>query len=159
MHALFVFQISHKSCSNFASPRINQPDSTSLITFILVNCRFLKEYLVSYTVLNSISKDEEVDSFLDFAYSMYLHNRRHRGKRSSHISKGKRWQRFTFLIDISVLKKYWNSFFVLVLALFSIVSFKNQGCRSNSGNRNGTCYTSSECLNKGGDANGGCAAG
>ena len=50
-------------------------------------------------------------------------------------------------------------FFIPVLALFSVVSFKNQGCRSNNGNRNGTCYTSSECLNKGGDANGGCAAG
>lgn len=53
-----------------------------------------------------------------------------------------------------------------VFSLFSIVSFKNQGCRSQSGttgftasNRNGTCYTSTECSSKGGQASGNCAAG
>ena len=72
-------------------------------------------------------------------------------------------------------------------SLFSIVTFKNAGCKTTSGttgsgvNRNGksllklecllgrithlskhflgTCYTSSECLNKGGTSSGGCAAG
>lgn len=69
-------------------------------------------------------------------------------------------------------------------SLFSIVTFKNAGCKTTSGttgsgvNRNGkslleirifldrftylslgTCYTSSECLNKGGISSGGCAAG
>ena len=74
-------------------------------------------------------------------------------------------------------------------SLFSIVTFKNAGCKTTSGttgsgvNRNGkslsmkleylldkftylpipisvgTCYTSSECLNKGGLSSGGCAAG
>jgi len=52
-----------------------------------------------------------------------------------------------------------------VFSLFSIVTFKNSGCRSTSGttgtgvNRNGTCYTSTECQNKGGTASGNCAAG
>jgi len=52
-----------------------------------------------------------------------------------------------------------------VFSLFSIVTFKNSGCRSTSGttgsgiNRNGTCYTSTECQNKGGTAAGNCAAG
>jgi len=53
-----------------------------------------------------------------------------------------------------------------VFSLFSIVTFKNQGCRSQSGtvgssggNRNGTCYTSTECSSKGGTASGNCAAG
>ena len=48
-------------------------------------------------------------------------------------------------------------------SLFSIVQFKNEGCatQSTSGGiaRNGTCYTSTECQNKGGQASGNCAAG
>lgn len=53
-----------------------------------------------------------------------------------------------------------------IFSLFSIVTFKNTGCRSQStlssgqsAFRNGTCYTSSECSNKGGSASGNCAAG
>jgi len=47
-----------------------------------------------------------------------------------------------------------------MLSLFSIVTFPNQGCASqDSGSRNGTCYTSSECQNKGGSSSGNCAAG
>jgi len=52
-----------------------------------------------------------------------------------------------------------------VFSLFSIVTFQNQGCRSQSGtvtsggNRNGTCYTMSECSQKEGKASGTCAAG
>ena len=57
-------------------------------------------------------------------------------------------------------------FLFSVFSLFNVVSFKNEGCRSNSGttgisgvNRNGTCYTSSQCRNKGGSASGSCASG
>lgn len=52
-----------------------------------------------------------------------------------------------------------------LFSLFSVVTFKNQGCATNLGttatgaNRNGTCYTSSECSTKGGAASGNCAAG
>ena len=52
-----------------------------------------------------------------------------------------------------------------LFSLFSIVTFKNTGCRSTSGttgsgiNRNGTCYTNTECQNKGGTSAGNCAAG
>ena len=52
-----------------------------------------------------------------------------------------------------------------MFSLFSVVTFKNSGCLSTSGttgsgvNRNGTCYTRTECQNKGGTAGGSCAAG
>merc|ERR1712061_6687 len=46
-----------------------------------------------------------------------------------------------------------------LLSLFSVVTFKNDGCSSNSDGRNGTCFTSTECSNKGGTASGNCAAG
>jgi len=50
-----------------------------------------------------------------------------------------------------------------VFSLFSIVTFPNQGCASQStiGSkaRNGTCFTSTECTEKGGKFSGNCAAG
>lgn len=52
-----------------------------------------------------------------------------------------------------------------LFSLFSVVTFKNQGCATNQGTvtsgaaRNGTCYTSSECTTKGGISAGNCAAG
>merc|ERR1712238_12155 len=46
-----------------------------------------------------------------------------------------------------------------VFSLFSIVTFPNAGCASQDAARNGTCYTSSECQNKGGTTSGNCAAG
>jgi len=53
-----------------------------------------------------------------------------------------------------------------LFSLFTIVNFKNDPCQStdtssssNTEYRNGTCYTSSECTDKGGSAKGKCAAG
>lgn len=46
-----------------------------------------------------------------------------------------------------------------LLSLFSIVTFPNGGCASMDAARNGTCYTSTECQNKGGVKSGNCAAG
>ncbi|XP_059098986.1 uncharacterized protein LOC131893072 isoform X2 [Tigriopus californicus] len=55
-----------------------------------------------------------------------------------------------------------------VFSLFNVVQFKNEGCRSTStissggtgsSNRNGTCYTSTECTTRGGSAAGSCASG
>lgn len=46
-----------------------------------------------------------------------------------------------------------------VLSLFSVVTFPNQGCTSTDSSRNGTCFTSTECSEKGGKASGNCAAG
>jgi hypothetical protein len=49
--------------------------------------------------------------------------------------------------------------------IFNIVTFRNLPCASNAGNtgsgagRNGTCYTSSECITRSGRASGNCAAG
>merc|ERR1712018_649422 len=50
------------------------------------------------------------------------------------------------------------------LAIFNVVKFKNEPCVStsstmNNGNRNGTCYTSEECEERGGRAEGNCAMG
>jgi len=51
-------------------------------------------------------------------------------------------------------------------SIFSVVNFQNTPCRSqdslpsgSSSNRNGTCYTTSECSAKGGVASGNCASG
>jgi len=49
-------------------------------------------------------------------------------------------------------------------SLFSVVSFKNEPCQSTSTtgsgiNRNGTCFTSTECTEKSGTAAGNCASG
>jgi len=49
-------------------------------------------------------------------------------------------------------------------SLFNVVTFKNLDCESTStsstnGKRNGTCYTSEECDEKGGVASGSCAMG
>merc|ERR1712223_702829 len=53
-----------------------------------------------------------------------------------------------------------------VFSLVSVVTFPNSGCTSQSGttgftgvNRNGTCFTATECSDKGGTASGNCAAG
>jgi hypothetical protein len=51
-----------------------------------------------------------------------------------------------------------------VFSLFNIVNFENEPCSStlttsSGANRNGTCFTSSECSDKGGSSKGSCAAG
>lgn len=46
-----------------------------------------------------------------------------------------------------------------LFSLFSIVTFPNAGCASQDAARNGTCFTSSECQDKGGIKSGNCAAG
>ena len=62
-----------------------------------------------------------------------------------------------------------NFFFkslISVFSIFSIVQFKNNGCTtettsssSSATYRNGTCFTSAECNNKGGTSSGSCAGG
>merc|ERR1712241_1599512 len=46
-----------------------------------------------------------------------------------------------------------------LFSLFSVVTFPNAGCSSLDATRNGTCYTSSECKDKGGTSSGNCAVG
>jgi len=46
-----------------------------------------------------------------------------------------------------------------MFSLFNVVTFKNLPCKSNDGNRNGTCYTTTECTDKGGKTSGNCASG
>lgn len=45
-----------------------------------------------------------------------------------------------------------------IFPVFQVVRFKNTACRG-SENKNGTCYTESECSNKGGSAQGTCSSG
>merc|ERR1711962_28073 len=44
------------------------------------------------------------------------------------------------------------------LSVFTVVKFPNSVCNSKSSGRNGTCYTRSECVAKGGTASGSCAS-
>lgn len=60
---------------------------------------------------------------------------------------------------LNVLYLQKRLFLFLVFSLFSIVTFKNEGCRSDNLGKNGTCYTFTECSNLGGSASGNCAAG
>merc|ERR1712226_718920 len=46
----------------------------------------------------------------------------------------------------------------IFLSLFTIVSYKNEGCIATGGN-NGTCYSSSDCTRLNGQAAGSCASG
>merc|ERR1712018_33324 len=73
------------------------------------------------------------------------------------------WVSDTTLIFILVIGTTWaanpKSF-----SIFNVVQFKNEACVSTSttmgsGNRNGTCYTSEECEDKNGKAEGNCASG
>jgi len=75
------------------------------------------------------------------------------------------WQFFLLSITVSVVNAE-NSRDGKVFSLFSVVQFKNEPCVSTStlasgstSNRNGTCFTSSECSDKGGNARGSCASG
>merc|ERR1712141_484280 len=45
------------------------------------------------------------------------------------------------------------------LPVFQVVKFPNDICIINKGSKNGTCYTSEECSNKGGTNGGSCASG
>jgi len=46
-----------------------------------------------------------------------------------------------------------------MFSLFNVVTFKNLPCSSENGGRNGTCYTTTECSDKGGKSSGNCASG
>jgi len=46
-----------------------------------------------------------------------------------------------------------------LFSLFNVVTFKNLPCTSESSSRNGTCYTTTECNDKGGKSSGNCASG
>jgi len=45
-----------------------------------------------------------------------------------------------------------------VLSVFTVVKFPNSACDSSTAGRNGTCYTQSECEEKGGSSSGSCAS-
>ncbi|XP_059084415.1 uncharacterized protein LOC131881546, partial [Tigriopus californicus] len=87
----------------------------------------------------------------------------------SHFSSGEpRGFRQSLLSDSNKTSSESNNREGKVFSLFNIVQFKNEGCRSSSTissggtgstNRNGTCYTSTECATRGGSAAGSCAAG
>merc|ERR1711983_501079 len=45
------------------------------------------------------------------------------------------------------------------LPIFQVVRFPNDACTVSGGSKNGTCYTTEECSNKGGVNAGSCASG
>ena len=50
-------------------------------------------------------------------------------------------------------------FFLAVLGLFNLIQFENARCNSTDSDKQGICYTASECAGRGGNAKGTCAAG
>ena len=55
-------------------------------------------------------------------------------------------------------EKQKSARFLNPFSLFHVIQFPNTECETTDGNQ-GTCYTSSECLSRGGTSNGGCASG
>ena len=49
--------------------------------------------------------------------------------------------------------------FFTVLGLFNLIQFSNARCNSTDNDKQGICYTASECRERGGNAKGTCAAG
>ena len=56
------------------------------------------------------------------------------------------------------LEKQKSARFLNPFSLFHVVQFPNTDCVTSGGSQ-GTCYTSSECLSRGGTSDGGCASG
>ncbi len=52
-----------------------------------------------------------------------------------------------------------NWYVLLVFSLFTVVKFANDECATLTSTENGTCFSSSECLARGGVASGSCAGG
>ena len=66
--------------------------------------------------------------------------------------------RCKFILKKLLSPSYSSFISILVLSLFTIVSFKNDPCVSGTGS-NGTCYSTSDCSSLGGTASGSCASG
>merc|ERR1719150_3442803 len=73
---------------------------------------------------------------------------------------------FLFTASIILAKDQQDNRSGKIFSLFNVIQFKNDPCISSSTlstgqstNRNGTCFSESECSNKGGSAKGGCASG
>ena len=52
-----------------------------------------------------------------------------------------------------------TNFLYFSVAIFQVVKFPNVPCEVSGGNKNGTCYTSEECSDRGGVSDGSCADG
>ena len=46
-----------------------------------------------------------------------------------------------------------------VLGLFNLIQFSNSRCNSTDSDKQGVCYTATECRERGGNAKGNCASG
>ena len=84
-------------------------------------------------------------------------------------SRQKRCKKFKFIRLLPALGvrcangKYTINHFLLfcstVLGLFNLIQFENSRCNSTDSDKQGVCYTSSECRGRGGTAKGNCASG
>ena len=63
-----------------------------------------------------------------------------------------------FLVPLFGLYRETN-FLYFSVAIFQVVKFPNVPCEVSGGNKNGTCYTSEECSDRGGVSDGSCADG
>ena len=87
--------------------------------------------------------------------SHHPHSRQKRCKFAMYF-KTKVFQIKSILID--GLCKMQTPFFT-VLGLFNLIQFSNARCNSTDNDKQGICYTASECRERGGNAKGTCAAG
>ena len=54
---------------------------------------------------------------------------------------------------------YENIFHLKVLGLFNLIQFSNSRCNSTDSDKQGVCYTATECQGRGGTPKGNCAQG
>ena len=59
----------------------------------------------------------------------------------------------------SIIQNIYENISFSEFSLFSVVTFQNLDCKSQDAGRNGTCFTSTECGDKGGKQSGTCASG
>ena len=74
------------------------------------------------------------------------------------ILRGKKKSVLAFLVPLIGLYRETN-FLYFSVAIFQVVKFPNVPCEVSGGNKNGTCYTSEECSDRGGVSDGSCADG
>ena len=107
-----------------------------------------------FPIANSIKYDEN----LDLQEQNVSHQPHSRQKRCKFSKKFKHVLLLWYLIDHKNICKI-KQHFLTVLGLFNLIQFSNARCNSTDNDKQGICYTASECRERGGNAKGTCAAG
>jgi hypothetical protein len=76
------------------------------------------------------------------------------------------WKHYLISLSLVVLatlatakEEAGSNRFKKLLPVFQVVRFPNEACGVTGESKNGTCYTTEECSNKGGTSSGSCADG